>query len=128
MDERLHILSPFDNAVIQRDRLQTLFDFEYRLECYVPAAKRQYGYFCLPLLYRGELIGRMDCKAHRNSRLLELKALYFKTITLDETLLAAFVRALRAFAGFVQCDTIELNHADPKPALQAIRKALLLAS
>ncbi|MFL1454263.1 DNA glycosylase AlkZ-like family protein [Marinobacter sp. GN3S48] len=58
------ILSPFDNSVIQRERLKALFQYDYQLECYVPAAKRQYGYFCLPLLYRDEFIGRMDCKAH----------------------------------------------------------------
>ena len=52
LKERMLILSPFDNSVIQRERLKALFQYDYQLECYVPEAKRQYGYFCLPLLYR----------------------------------------------------------------------------
>jgi uncharacterized protein YcaQ len=61
----LHILSPFDNLVIQRKRLKALFDFDYLIECYLPAHKRQYGYFCLPVLYGNKFIGRMDAKADR---------------------------------------------------------------
>ena len=50
-----HILSPFDNLVIQRQRAADVFGFDYTIECYVPAAKRRYGYFALPLLYRDRL-------------------------------------------------------------------------
>ena len=58
--DRLLILSPFDNSVIQRERLKTLFNFDYQLECYLPETKRQFGYFSLPLLFRDKFIGRMD--------------------------------------------------------------------
>ena len=75
LNNRMLILSPFDNSVIQRERLKALFQYDYRIECYVPAAKRQYGYFCLPLLFRDEFIGRMDCKAHRKTSHLEIKSL-----------------------------------------------------
>ena len=73
VQDELRILSPFDNAVIQRDRLKSLFGFDYQIECYVPAAKRRYGYFALPLLYRGDFVGRMDCKVHRSEQHLHIK-------------------------------------------------------
>ena len=98
LNKRLLILSPFDNSVIQRERLQALFEFDYKIECYVPAAKRKYGYFCLPLLYRGEFIGRMDCKAHRKESRLEIKALHLEAHEFEEdAVLAAFVEAVAQF-------------------------------
>ena len=66
-DTGVHILSPFDNMVIQRKRLQDLFGFDYLIECYVPAPKRKYGYFCLPVLYGDKFAGRIDTKADRKS-------------------------------------------------------------
>src|SRR4030095_4656279 len=63
--ELIHILSPFDNLVIQRRRLKNLFNFDYVIECYVPAHKRKYGYFCLPVLHGSKFIGRIDAKAER---------------------------------------------------------------
>ena len=64
---RVRLLSPFDNAVIQRDRNVALHEFDYQIECYVPAPKRRFGYFCLPILYRDRFVGRVDCKAQRRS-------------------------------------------------------------
>ncbi|HBA8065970.1 TPA: winged helix-turn-helix domain-containing protein, partial [Escherichia coli] len=66
------VLSPFDPVVWDRKRAEQLFDFSYRLECYTPAPKRQYGYFVLPLLHRGQLVGRMDAKMHRQTGILEV--------------------------------------------------------
>jgi len=66
-DTGVHILSPFDNMVIQRKRLQDIFGFDYLIECYVPAPKRKYGYFCLPVLYGDKFAGRIDTKADRKS-------------------------------------------------------------
>ena len=60
------LLSPFDPVVWDRERGSTLFGFDYRLECYTPEPKRLFGYFVLPILCRGELIGRLDAKAHRH--------------------------------------------------------------
>jgi uncharacterized protein YcaQ len=70
------LLSPFDPVVWDRERASTLFDFDYRLECYTPEPKRIYGYFVLPILCRGKLIGRLDAKAHRGEGIFEVKALY----------------------------------------------------
>ncbi|MBN8570097.1 MAG: YcaQ family DNA glycosylase [Ignavibacteria bacterium] len=74
----VHILSPFDNLVIQRKRLKTLFDFDYVIECYVPAAKRKFGYYVLPLVYGGKFIGRLDAKADRGNNLFRIINLWFE--------------------------------------------------
>ncbi|MBV8047167.1 MAG: YcaQ family DNA glycosylase [Paludibacterium sp.] len=72
------LLSPFDPVVWDRKRAQELFGFDYRIECYTPAPKRQYGYFVLPILQRGKLVGRLDAKAHRQQGIFEIKALYLE--------------------------------------------------
>ncbi|MGR4048850.1 winged helix-turn-helix domain-containing protein [Kosakonia cowanii] len=72
------VLSPFDPLVWDRKRAEQLFDFSYRLECYTPAPKRQYGYFVLPLLHRGRLVGRMDAKMHRKTGVLGVIALFLE--------------------------------------------------
>ena len=73
------VLSPFDPVVWDRKRAEQLFNFSYRLECYTPAPKRQFGYFVLPLLHRGRLVGRMDAKMHRKQGILEIIALYLES-------------------------------------------------
>ncbi len=123
---RLLILSPFDNSIIQRKRLKALFQFDYQLECYLPEAKRQYGYFGLPLLYRDEFIGQMDCKAHRKIGQLEIKSLHFEQHNFDEDLLiAAFVEAIAPFCRFQNCDSVSLTQAYPNHLTQRLRSALL---
>lgn len=107
--DRVLILSPFDNGVIQRERLNALFGFHYQLECYVPEAKRRYGYFCLPLLYRDQFVGRMDCKAHRQESRLEIRSLHIESRHLDQSaFLPAFTEALEQFSRFQGCESIVL--------------------
>lgn len=106
-DFGLKILSPFDNSLIHRDRLASLFEFDYRIECYVPAAKRVYGYFCLPILYQDELVGRVDCKAHRSIKELEVISLHLeKTVKNKELFFFELEQELKSFAAFNQCSTI----------------------
>ena len=125
LKSRMSILSPFDNSVIQRERLKALFQYDYQLECYVPAAKRQYGYFCLPLLYRDKFIGRMDCKAHRKTRHLEIKSLHLEPHNFDEDLLiTTFAEAIKKFCQFQQCDSVSLIKAYPKHLTQRVHSAL----
>ena len=76
----VRLLSPFDNAIIHRNRVQQFFEFDYRLECYIPKEKRQFGYFCLPILYQDRLVGRVDCKAHRKSSDFELVYIHLESI------------------------------------------------
>ena len=125
LNNRLSILSPFDNSVIQRERLKALFQYDYQLECYVPAAKRQYGYFCLPLLYRDEFIGRIDCKAHRKTNHLEIKLLHLEQHNFDEGLImTAFVNAIKKFCHFQKCGSVSLAKAYPKHLTKPFCSAL----
>lgn len=102
---QVRILSPFDNAVIQRQRGRDVFGFDYQIECYVPEAKRQYGYFCLPILYRDRLVGRVDCKAHRAKRQFEVKSLHIEH-EVDDAFRDSLASSMRAFAKFNHCDEI----------------------
>ena len=125
LNNRMLILSPFDNSVIQRERLKAVFQYDYQLECYVPAAKRQYGYFCLPLLYRDEFIGRMDCKAHRKVSHLEIRSLHLEQRNFDEdSVIAAFVDAITHFCDFQNCDSVSLTSVRPKHLTQRLHSAL----
>jgi uncharacterized protein YcaQ len=72
------LLSPFDPLVWDRARAQAMFEFEYAIECYTPAPKRRYGYYVLPILHRGKLVGRLDAKAHRGEGVFEIKALFLE--------------------------------------------------
>ena len=73
VDNKVYLLSPFDNAVIQREKLKKLFDFDYQIECYVPSYKRKFGYFCLPILYKDKFIGRMDVKAEKATKIVTIQ-------------------------------------------------------
>ncbi len=99
------ILSPFDNLVIQRERGREIFGFDYQIECYVPQPQRQFGYFCLPILYRDRLVGRVDCKAHRNQQKLELKSVHIEQ-KVDDEFPHRLDSALQSFAAFNGCSEV----------------------
>ncbi len=110
--QRLHLLNPFDNFVIQRQRLQHWFDFDYQIEVYVPAAKRKIGYYSLPILYQGRLIGQVDMKADRQRGLLLLQHLLISSeVKLTSRLANALNRALQAYATFNGCENWQLVRA-----------------
>ncbi|GBL06271.1 hypothetical protein KUL10_36110 [Glaciecola sp. KUL10] len=113
--DKVYLLNPFDNIVIQRDRLLQCFDFNYQIEVYVPQAKRKYGYYSLPILWRDRFVGRVDVKADRKQKVLLLQHLSIE----DESLASlksndsdVFIHSLResieAYREFNQCEVWEL--------------------
>ena len=118
------ILSPFDILNVFRHRLKDFFGFDYQIECFVPAPKRQYGYFSLPVLAGETFIARMDAKADRKQKVLIVHNLHFEAVDLDEPTIEQFVRALRAFVKFNQCRDIVFKKSNHEAWLETIIEGL----
>jgi len=109
------ILSPFDNFTIHRDRLLNIFDFDYKLECYLPAKKRKYGYFVLPVLWKDKIVARIDTKADRKKKVLNIIKFYWeKDIIKKLDFKKAFKDELDGFCKFCECDRILDNSGQMK--------------
>lgn len=119
------ILSPFDPVVWDRRRALELFGFDYRLECYTPAPKRRYGYFTLPLLRRGALVGRIDAKAHRRTGTFEVKAALFEPgVRASEALVREVAAALLRCARWHGCAQVHIGRAEPEALGARLAQAL----
>ena len=118
---RLKILSPFDNLVIQRKRIGKLFGFDYQIECYVPEAKRKYGYFCLPIMWNAALAARMDCKAERKTNSLIIHNLVLEpTVNRFDEFTNALAKELGNFMRFNECNQLIVNAVSHKSVKQAL--------
>lgn len=126
---RSTLLSPFDPVVWDRERAREFFGFDYTLECYTPEPKRRYGYFVLPLLVRGRLVGRVDAKAHRAQGVFEVKALYLEEgVDGDESLAGDIAAAIDECARWHGAPKIRLGRCRPAAFARRLKAALATVS
>jgi uncharacterized protein YcaQ len=129
---KVWLLNPFDNLVIQRQKLRQWFGFDYQIEVYVPEAKRQFGYYSLPILWRDGFVGRVDVKADRKNQCLLLQNLHIETSTLtnqhdelnDKThFVAALIEAIDHYCTFNHCQRWQLIQCNDKTIAKMLLKA-----
>jgi uncharacterized protein YcaQ len=131
------LLSPFDSLLWFRGRVARLFGFEYRIEVYTPGPERVHGYYTLPILHHGHLIGRVDAKTHRLERRLEVRHVHLEPwlagggsppgagerLDQDEAL-AGVARALGSLAAFVGGQATSLRRVTPRRLRAPLARAL----
>jgi uncharacterized protein YcaQ len=105
---RTAILSPFDRLIYDRARALDLFDFEYRLEIYVPPLKRRWGYFVLPVLRGDKMVAKVDARADRSQKVLRVPALHMESGT-GPADLGAVQKELRALAAWLGLDEVAIE-------------------
>jgi uncharacterized protein len=114
---RTTLLSPFDSLVWDRARTLRLFDFQHRLEAYVPKPKRIHGYFAMPLLAKGRLVGRVD-PSRRDG------ALVANQLTVEPGSVADMAKALREAASWVGADSVIVERMEPESARRELESLL----
>jgi uncharacterized protein YcaQ len=118
---RVTLLSPFDSLVWDRKRTRRMFGFDHSLEAYVPKPKRVHGYYTMPLLAGGKLVGRVDPAR-------EGRTLIARQLTLDTPKAAApMARALLEAANWVGCDNVQLQQVNPPDLRERLQSALQAA-
>jgi uncharacterized protein YcaQ len=114
-EPRTVLLSPFDNLICDRDRTELLFDFRYRVEIYVPANKREYGYYVLPILHGDQLVGRTDLQHDRKTQTFYVKAVYREDNAPNNApMLGKIRRSITDLAAFVGAQHIEWGNIPDK--------------
>jgi uncharacterized protein YcaQ len=107
-DGRTALLSPFDRLVHDRVRAQEIFDFEYTLEMYKPAAKRRWGYFALPILHDDRLVGKVDAAADRKASVLRVNAIH-EDVRFTGRMTKAVEAELDDLASWLGLDAVSVN-------------------
>ena len=112
---RTTFLSPFDNLFWAPRRDRQLWGFRQSLEAYLPAHKRQWGYFCLPILHKDQLVGRFDPKLERKEGRLRLKALYLEAdVQPEEQLVEEVAKAMGDFMAFHKAKELVIEKSQPQ--------------
>jgi uncharacterized protein YcaQ len=101
--ERAALLSPFDRLIHDRKRTVEIFEFDYQLEIYKPAATRRWGYFALPILYGDRLVGKLDAIADRNAGVLRVNAIH-QDVPFGKTMTAAIDDEIKDLARWLQLE------------------------
>jgi hypothetical protein len=115
------LLSPFDPLISDRDRARELFGFDYKMESFTPVKDRRYGYFCLPILHEGRLVGRLDPKAHRKQKRMEIKAIFLEPdVSVDNGLAGALKMALDAFTAWHGMEKLDIKASHPPELREAL--------
>ncbi|RLJ80273.1 winged helix-turn-helix domain-containing protein [Pedobacter alluvionis] len=120
--DEVFILSPFDTLNVFRARLKDFFDFDYQIECFVPAPKRKFGYFSLPILSGERFIARMDAKANRKQKTLIIHNLHFEPVEIDEKTIDKFIENLKEFILFNKCQDVIFKKSNNNDLLGSISK------
>jgi uncharacterized protein YcaQ len=120
------LLSPFDPLIWDRGRASEMFGFDYRIEVYTPAPRRVYGYYVLPILHRGKLIGRLDPKAHRKHGIFEVRNIHFEPgVRLSDRLIREVAAAVGDCARWHRTPRVEFRASDPPEAAARLHAALV---
>jgi uncharacterized protein YcaQ len=123
--QRTTFLNPFDNFWWAQDRDEALWGFRHTIEAYVPAAKRIYGYYCLPILHKERLVGRLDPKLERKTGTLRIRALYLEPgVKADEELVSDVAGAMRDFMRFHHAKELVIENSQPKVFAKKLLKAM----
>jgi len=132
------LLSPFDSFLWHRDRALRLWGYHYRVEIYVPGHLRTHGYYSLPVMHEGQLVGRVDAKTHREAGVLEARHVHLEPWLAKgeapprahwgrvdrDAALAGIAGALRSLATHVGCGDVKLGRVTPGKFRPAMARAL----
>lgn len=131
-NRNVFLLSIFDNLIIQRDQLKRIFDFDYALECYLPAAKKSFGYFTLPILWGNNFVGKIDPKADRKNKTLIINNLIIEQSEADsDDFLSSLAERLAELTRFNQCERVRISKLSPvklRPVLNRMIKQFMQSS